>query len=109
MKKIIIELEDKIYQELFEEWKKIQSSKLTNLNCQTFDDFVATILKSFVSTNKLTENFKSGNLSSLLDQLKDLVPSGDLSSLFDVSKKVNNSASKTNKQESDKSNEKYKS
>lgn len=109
MKKIIIELEDKIYQELFEEWKKIQNSKFTSLNCQTFDDFVTTILKSFVSTNKLTENFKSGNLSSLLDQLKDLVPSGDLSSLFDVSKKVNNSASKTNKQESDKSNEKYKS
>lgn len=109
MKKIIVELEDKMYQELLNEWKKVQSSNLVGLNCQTLEDFVTTILKSFVSTNKLTENFKSGNLSGLFDQLKDLIPAGDLSSLFDVSKKVNNPPSKTDKKESNKNNEKYKS
>lgn len=108
MKKIIVELEDKMYQELLDEWKKIQSSNLASFNCQTFEEFISTILKSFVNTNKLTENFKSGNLSSLLEQLKDLVPGGDLSSLFDI-KKENNSSSQTNKQESNKNNEKYKS
>lgn len=110
MKKIIIEFEDSVYQELFDEWKKLQNSNLAGMKCSTFESFISSILKSFITSNKLTENLKNGNFASLLDQLKDLVPSGDLSSLFDLEKSKNNvSKEKTNISGNDKNNEKYKS
>lgn len=107
MKKIIVELDDNIYQDLFNEWKKLQNSNIVGLNCSTFENFTAAILKSFISTNKLTENLKNGNFTNLLDQLKELVPGGDLSSIFNLSK--NESNSKNSDNEGNKNNEKYKS
>ena len=107
-RKLTIDIDEKDYQDLMQEWKKIKESKFIDcLDCTTIENFIVSILQSYLVNNKFTKNIKEGNVASLIDQLKELFPSGDLTSFFDLAAKVNRTSTNNNKKVKD--NEKYKS